>query len=1363
MKIGSLFFLVLVSLLIAVPCSGQGYLVHLYSEADGLPSSTVHGITQDHWGRIWLATRAGLAVYDGVSWETFTVADGLPVLSYFKITVDRKGRIWALSDSRYGKIHVVYHDPEESPDRETRTRENSGSAWHQLETAVINFRQPIEMTALQLLETPPGDFPIIAVGTANHGLLLWNRGKWRQITPTDGLASSTISGLAALSGKLYAATAGGISIIQVKDNNILIDNHWNQSLGLPGRELKGIAVEDKNRYPDYSLQHSRIWLCGPRWLGYTEEQDQAGQRPLKVYPIDMSTGEENGAVTLSPDYWGGVYLGKRYELIYFNYKNQSWEYLGVKNNLIGGGGNSIFSDYEKNTWIACDRGISKISSRRFCNLQMTNGLWEDEVTAVVEYEPGKAVLGHNTGITVYNGKEFTKISLIETKPPHFPLSGIRVLDMKTDSRKNVWIAANQAGLAKVDPRAPHRYQWYGKEQGLSGDIICLWIDTEKTDQIWVGTGEGIFCGSEKEFELIRFNNASIANARRLYGSAGKLRLIATHLSGIYCYVEEDDRWENYQVASDPNANNVFSIKADSRGRIFVGTLSGLFILENKELKKFTVADFRIDRPVYFILEDLKHRLWFGTDNGVVRWDGSKARRYSIREGLIGQETNRAAGMTDSSGRVWIGTNRGVSIYNEDYDNNDRFRPAARVQLLYLEVPGKTIPLNKPVQLDYHENTIFFHFRGISFTDEAAILFSSRLGGFETEWSEEHYPYNQAIRYTNLPPGRYRFYLKARNALGVWSSVVASPVITISQPFHKRWWFYLLMALLVGVVSFGISRFFYERHQAALLEKQVKERTQQLLAVEQRYRRLFEESQDMVFIVTPAGKLVEVNPAGVELLGCQSREEMLGVPSIIHFYLHPADRTTFRREIEKQGYVKDYELTYKRRDGELVTVLETATVERDETGKIVAYRGIARDITEQKRLEEQLIQAQKMEAIGKLAGGIAHDFNNILAVIMGLAELMRDELPEGVEEFDNARINWLRKSTNSIVNAADRGAELVKQILTFSRQSKQERKPTDLCRIIKDSLSLLRSILPATIEIRQEIPPGPKVVLADVTQLRQVMMNFGTNAAHAMRESGGVLEVRLDEIDLDEETAKNYNDINSGPYLRLTVNDTGHGMAPELMKRIFEPYFTTKKLGEGTGMGLAVIHGIVKSHGGDISVRSELGKGTTFQVFLPYLGERKMAPQKQAADKIPGGCEQILLVDDETRLVEAVGGILKKMGYRVKEISNPLDALALFREQPGQFDLVISDVTMPHLTGLQLAREIRGINPDIPIILCSGFGSAVTREQIKTLGISHFITKPINRSNLARVIRKVLDSKPENHPYPPSNFVNREDTRRNAKK
>jgi nitrogen-specific signal transduction histidine kinase/CheY-like chemotaxis protein len=408
--------------------------------------------------------------------------------------------------------------------------------------------------------------------------------------------------------------------------------------------------------------------------------------------------------------------------------------------------------------------------------------------------------------------------------------------------------------------------------------------------------------------------------------------------------------------------------------------------------------------------------------------------------------------------------------------------------------------------------------------------------------------------------------------------------------------------------------------------------------------------------------------------------------------------------------------------------------RDNEGKISAYRGIIKDITQQKKLEERLSQAQKMEAIGTLAGGIAHDFNNILAVIMGQAELMRDDLPPG---------DQMHKQAASIVNAADRGAELVKQILTFSRQSKSVRKPIKPGNIIKDSLSLLRSILPSTIEIHQDIRAFSTRLLADAAQIRQIVMNFGTNAAHAMREQGGMLEVKLEEIFLDAKACKKYDDIKPGCYLELTVSDTGHGMPPEVMKRIFEPYFTTKKTGEGTGMGLAVTHGIVKSYGGDISVHSEIGKGTTFQVLLPCLRDmekQQLEAETQLEKEIPGGTERILLVDDETELAEAAKKILEKLGYDVVGKSSSIEALSLFKKAPFQFDIIISDLTMPHLTGIQLAREIKRIRTDIPIVLLSGYDLDMTMEQINAFGVSDFMSKPIAGDKLARVVRRVLDKR-----------------------
>ncbi len=615
-------------------------------------------------------------------------------------------------------------------------------------------------------------------------------------------------------------------------------------------------------------------------------------------------------------------------------------------------------------------------------------------------------------------------------------------------------------------------------------------------------------------------------------------------------------------------------------------------------------------------------------------------------------------------------------------------------------------------------------------DEKAIRFKHKLEGFDKEWLDEHQPFEQMIRYFSLPSGRYRFHLKARNALGVWSDEVVSPEIIIPVPFYRSWWFFLLAVLLVGSIFHGIFRFFSQKRHALLLEKQVEERTHQLQAVEKRYQDLFEESKDVVFITTPEGKFIDINPAGVEVLGYQSKEEILRWSSVPDVYYHPEDRAVFREEIEKQGYVKDYEIIFKRKDGEPLVGLVTATLVRDAEGNITAYRGITRDITKQKKLEQQLIQAQKMEAIGTLAGGIAHDFNNILSVIIGHAELIREELAEGSQ---------MCKSAGQIVTASERGAELVKQILAFSRQSQQIRKPINLSTIIKESLRLLQSVLPTTIEIRQDIRATSAHILADSTQVHQVMMNFGTNAAHAMREKSGILDISLDEVILDAETVKKYQDIKPGIYLRLTVSDTGHGMSGKVMKHIFEPYFTTKEIGEGTGMGMAVTHGIVKSCGGDISVTSELGKGTTFHVFFPKI-EEKAEPERELKEKIPGGSERILLVDDETSLIDAGTQVLKRLGYDAVGISDAVTALETVRKDPDRFHLVISDLTMPQITGIQLAEEIKKIKPEIPIILCSGFSASLTPEQIKPLGIDDFITKPFIKRELAQVIRRVLDRK-----------------------
>jgi len=382
------------------------------------------------------------------------------------------------------------------------------------------------------------------------------------------------------------------------------------------------------------------------------------------------------------------------------------------------------------------------------------------------------------------------------------------------------------------------------------------------------------------------------------------------------------------------------------------------------------------------------------------------------------------------------------------------------------------------------------------------------------------------------------------------------------------------------------------------------------------------------------------------------------------------------------------------------------------------------------LEEQLHQTQKMEAIGALAGGIAHDFNNILTAISGYAELANLETPEGSKAKDN-----LRQS----IKATHRARDLVQQILAFSRQSKQERKPLDIRPIIKEVLKLLRASLPSTIEIRQNMEGDLGVIEADPTQIHQVLMNLCTNAAQAMSDDGGVLEVSLTKFDMDRGTLAFYPDLEPGPYLKLRVSDTGHGMPPEILQRIFDPYFTTKEPGKGTGLGLTVVHGIVKSHGGAIGVASEPGKGTSFDVYLPRVDiVIRPVEVERLEPPLLGGRERVLFVDDEKAIVEIGQKMLERLGYEVVGRTSSVEALELFRAKPESFDLVITDLTMPNMTGDKLAQELLNLRPDTPIILCTGFSERITEEKAKSLGIREFIMKPLVMKDLAKVMRRVLD-------------------------
>jgi len=515
------------------------------------------------------------------------------------------------------------------------------------------------------------------------------------------------------------------------------------------------------------------------------------------------------------------------------------------------------------------------------------------------------------------------------------------------------------------------------------------------------------------------------------------------------------------------------------------------------------------------------------------------------------------------------------------------------------------------------------------------------------------------------------------------------------------------------------------------ETEPKRAEQALRESEERFSKLFEQSNDAI-LIHKSGQIIDVNQRACEMLGYS--KDQLRAMAIED--LHPEkNHTEFWRRIDTAQRERSlvFETQFKKADGTIVDVEVSSRVIDDEE-KII--QGIARDITDRKRaeqqeqkLEAQLQEAQRMEALGTLAGGIAHDFNNILSLIIGYTELVLNEIPKGSQLWEDLR---------EVYQAGKRARDLVKQILVFSRQDKSERKPVKLHLVVTDALKLLRSSLPTTIEIREHLT-ATGMVLADPTQIEQVIMNLCTNAYHAMRERGGLLEVRLEEVVLEGEAAARPLELPPGPYVTLTVRDTGHGMSGTVMDHIFEPYFTTKRTGEGTGTGLARVHGIVKGHGGAIAVDSAPDKGATFQVFLPTVDGAKAGEEPRERVLPPEGTERMLFVDDEQAMIEMGRRILEHLGYEVVTSTSGIEALEAFRAQPDKFDLVITDMTMPKMTGDEFATELMRIRPEIPIILCTGFSERITKEKAKGMGIRKFIMKPLVTSELAEAVREMLDA------------------------
>jgi PAS domain S-box-containing protein len=492
----------------------------------------------------------------------------------------------------------------------------------------------------------------------------------------------------------------------------------------------------------------------------------------------------------------------------------------------------------------------------------------------------------------------------------------------------------------------------------------------------------------------------------------------------------------------------------------------------------------------------------------------------------------------------------------------------------------------------------------------------------------------------------------------------------------------------------------------------------------------EQTPDTIFITDAKGNIEYVNSSFEKVTG-YTREEVIGKnPRMLKSGLHPPEYYRSMWDTLSQGRVWKGTVQNRRKDGTLFTEEVSISPVRNHKGETTNYVAVKRDITAQLALERQLRQSQKMEALGALAGGIAHDFNNLLTAILGYTEMAQSELEES---------SPLRSDLDNVLKAAQRARELVTQIHGFGKQEDERRSTVRIGFVLEEALRIVTAGLPPMIVLDTRIEHDCGNVLADPIQLQQVLMNLCTNAYHTLADQRGRILVELRPVDVDEAMAEAWPELHAGPYALLSVEDNGSGIQPEHVSRVFDPFFSTKAVDSGTGLGLALSYGIVKAHGGTIKVYSEPGRGTRFHVYLPVIQEAVTQAGENLAE-IHGGKECILVVDDEEEITKILARQLERLGYTVVRCTRPEDAMLVLRRQPHIFDAVISDQTMPGITGTEIAKEVHTIRPDLPVILSSGLVTPLDAALLKEAHVAAFLPKPVETARLAKVLREILDSK-----------------------
>jgi PAS domain S-box-containing protein len=1281
----------------------SSYQHDVWGRGQGLPQNTVSAIARTPEGYLWLATPDGLARFDGVRFTVFDKST-TPEMTNNDVTAlvtDRRGRLW-IGTAGGGLLQY-----------------EAGKFSH------YTTGDGLSGTVTCLFEAPDGT---LWIGTGGGGISRLSNGRFSTLTTADGLVSNDITALAGDStGVIWIGTRKGL--VQMTHER------------LTPYALRGTRTSEDVRALVAAAD-------GTLWIGTT--RGLAKLRDGRVTDYQADNLGRDFIASLLQDRAGTLWVGTRGRGLV----RVSEHHVSRMRVAAGRGEDDVVALYEDShgaLWMGSTTGgLNRLARSTLGTYGKAEGLSHDTAQPIVSDRGGTVWVGTDGG-----GVNRFKDGRWSAYTTRDGLSSNQILSLYPARDGSLWIGT-RSGLDRLHDGTVTAY---GARVGVAGTPVVALHET-RSGELWIGSPTGLIQFTEDSVRTFTTRDGLSSNhASVMYEDSQGTLWVGTEGGGLSR--RQGDRFVSYSSKDGFPADIVWAIHEDAQGSLWFGTNgNGLIRLTAGRFTSYTTRNGLFNDTVFQILEDARGNLWMCSPRGISyvrksdiqaldagRLDQVTAMSYGTTDGMRSAECNggvQPAGWKTTDDRLWFPTIKGVVVVDSlrAVDTSPR-----RVLIEGVVIDGELRDPRARASANPGARDFRFRYTALDSPVPGRTRFRYRLEGFDTKWV--YAGTRRTARYMNIPPGEYRFRVEAAGEPEEWSAAPASFALTVSPHFYHTYWFYALCAcgaLTVGGMFYAVRvSALKSRHQEILTladarARALDENSRLLERVEQQRRRFEHLLETVPGIVwetygrpDDAQQRIAYVSAHVEAMLGYSVQEWLDTPNFWLTIVHSDDRQRAGRtaavHLEAGSGVQQFRWVAK--DGRVIQVEARASTIHDAAGVPIGMRGVTMDISERQHLEEQFRQAQKMEAVGRLAGGVAHDFNNLLTVIIGNSELLSDAV-------DSTR-PLAAEALGEIRTAADRASGLTRQLLAFSRRQVLEPTILDLGDLIAKTNGLLRRLIGEDIELSTRMGHGVWQVLADRGQIEQVVMNLAVNARDAM-PTGGKLTLEIERMQVDAAYAGRHGEIAPGRYVMLAVTDTGHGMDAETQARIFEPFFTTKVLGKGTGLGLSTVYGIVKQSGGHIWVYSEPGRGTTFKVFLPQVeGTPSAIEAPVGGGALPRGTETVLLVEDEPGVRALASKILVRSGYTVLEASDGEEALHLAAQFGGSIDLIVTDCVMPGPSGPVLADRLKATRPAAKVLFMSGY----TDHEATRLGLvragAMFLQKPFTPDGLAALARRALDS------------------------